>query len=287
MHSGALIAARPAWSERLGERLHPGAHVILLTSDEHRAIEARKGGFELRDTLLLLWPQTTSFAFLLRVPVAASSVLEQVAGTATGGVNIGACRVNYASESDKTPVVGKGPGGLNPGAGANFPHFKENWGMWSVNHDGRWPPNVALIHGPACRRVGEARIDGHKGYPNGPGGSSTQFSQKGTPTTRKDAWQGHADADGKETIDVWDCQPNCPAKLLDQQTSDLKPRANKEPSLGGGGMYGHPKMNHPFISYGDAGGASRFFPQFASPWELLDWLRTLIRAPGDDLLEEL
>lgn len=279
MHSAALIAARPAWSERLNERLHPGAHVILLTSDEYESIEARRAGFELRDTLLLLWPQMTSFAFLLRVPLPGTTT-DQVDDTGTGMLNVAACRIGLTTETH-----------------SSGPHKPRNTmikgmvgGTETIAHaHGRWPANACFIHGPACQRVGEARIDGHKGYPNGPGGSSSQFSQKGTATTRTSAWQGHADADGKETVAVWECQDNCPAKLLDAQSGVLKSGTfNQASRKAANAIYGK------FDGYKDpkqyeasSGGASRFYPQFASPWELLDWLRALVGVPAGDLLEEV
>ena len=90
--------------------------------------------------------------------------------------------------------------------------------------------------------AGTQRIDGHKGYPNGPGGSSSQFSQKGTRTNRTDAWTGHADADGKETIPLWRCEQGCPAGILTMANA-------------------------------------RYFPQFTTSGEVLDWLRRLIQVP--------
>lgn len=250
MHAGALIAARSAWADNLHARLLPGAHVILLTADENMAVEGRKLGFELRDTLLLLWPQAASFAFLFRKEADEDTIAEQVATTSAGSLNIEVCRIQggikQATAGRRTIRWGVGQGGCTyeKGTGAIF------------TTEGRWPCNILLIHGPRCQRVGERRIDGHKGYPNGPGGSSSQFSQKGIATTRKSAWAGHADAEGKETITIWDCQPDCPALILDRQS-------------------------------GDGGSASRFYPQFASPWEALNWLRALIGVPGAELLEEL
>jgi site-specific DNA-methyltransferase (adenine-specific) len=35
---------------------------------------------------------------------------------------------------------------------------------------------------------------------------------------RPEAWPGHADADGNETVETWDCTPDCPVRLLDEQS---------------------------------------------------------------------
>ena len=210
MHAAAVIAARPAWSERLPERLQPGANVVLLTSDEYQAIEARRAGFELRDTILLLWPKMTSYAFLLRRPLQAGT-LDSLIESGGGAFNIRACRVGWQSEAERKAAL---PGSMpkaNDSIGTFQTRDRSNEDPEDFqSKDGRWPANVALIHGPHCHRVGETRIEGHKGYPHGPGGSSVQFSQKGTRTNRQEAWAGHADADGKETVAVWACQESCP-----------------------------------------------------------------------------
>jgi hypothetical protein len=254
-------------------------------TDALGGLEGRRAGFELRDTLLILSAGPRSrHVFLFRIP-AQGAVIDQVAATGVGGLNIKASRVSYASEADKTPVVGKGKAGLNPGCGADLPYRKENWGAWEVNNSGRWPPNILFVHGEECRQVGEARIEGHKGYPNGPGGSSAQFSQKGTATNRTGAWQGHADAEGKETVPLWKCQDDCPVKILDLQTGDrpstLTGRA--DPTK----VHGNPGDNHGSSLFGggnsnvyaDSGGASRFFPQFKDDEELFGWMRRLLEAP--------
>lgn len=257
--------------------------MVVLGADEEVAIEGRRLGFELRDALLLLWPQTTSFAFLFRTPMSEATAVDQIAGTQTGALNVEVCRIQggikQATAGRRTIRWGVGMGGCSyeKGTGAIF------------TNEGRWPTNVVLIHGPSCRLIGETKIDGHKGYPNGPGGSSSQFSQKGTATNRKEAWAGHADADGKETIPLWECQDDCPARLLDGQSGVRK--------SGGGDKHGRKASGFcastDWESFkgtsvgGDSGGASRFYPQFASPWELLDWFRALVSVPGQDLLEEV
>ena len=90
--------------------LRPGEHVALATGEVDIVLEARYRGLQLRDTLLVLRPQRSEFIFMLRKPLSEASVLAQVMGTGTGGLNIIGCR------SDK----------------------------------GRWPANLVLVHGPLC-----------------------------------------------------------------------------------------------------------------------------------------
>jgi hypothetical protein len=70
--------------------LPPGAHVALF-GDVPLCMEARRVGFEVRDTLLMLGSTYLS-AFLLRKPVAEATVAAQVVATGTGALNIDACR---------------------------------------------------------------------------------------------------------------------------------------------------------------------------------------------------
>jgi len=275
----------PGWAVFANDSLLPGAHAIVFGNAD-TCVEARIARFEVRDTLCVVshGPEVR-FAFLFRKPIVEATVVGQVLATGTGAFNVGACRVAYASESDKTPTVGKGrPGERNPGCGPVLPHYKENWGVWAVNNDGRWPTNVVFIHGPECTLIGERRIQGHKGYPNGPGGSSSQFSQKGTKTTRTSAWAGHADGEGKETISEWSCQEGCPVALLDSQSgfthSDGHRRGERHGNVYGGGK--GPSGPNGVRGHEDAGGASRFYPQFKDEAELEAWFERLIEPVSFD-----
>jgi hypothetical protein len=182
---------------------------------------------------------------------------------------------------------------------------------------GRWPPNVALSHvgGPdGCRLVGTKRVKGHAGYPNGPGGSSCQFSQKGEKTTRTEAWPGHADADGLETVEAWECVESCPVRLLDEQAGERKSGGKagavyRRPEDGNVYRKGMTWGNAPSLS--DSGGPSRFFATFpgepcrvrycpkasrkdrgegndhptCKSTALMSWLVSLVTKPGDVVLD--
>jgi hypothetical protein len=291
-YSGAIMAARPTWTEALLSKLRPGAHVALLTDNVGDSIIGRRAGLELRDTILLLWPQKASFAFLFR-KLFDEGTLDNLTSEHAGALNIAACRTQWKSEQERLDAL---PGSM-PQASDSIGTFQtrdrssEN-PEDAQNRGGRWPPNVLLIHGPTCRLLGETRVEGHKGYPNGPGGSSTQFSQKGVATTRNAAWTGYADADGMEVVPFWVCQPDCPAKLLDEHSG--KTGSNWRLSKSGAGTqastlnaYGE-YTTRSDVSPNDSGGASRFYPQFASPYGVLIWLRALL-GEGNDfcLLEDL
>ena len=109
--------------------------------------------------------------------------------------------------------------------------------------EGRWPANFILTHKRGCELKGTKKVKGHKGYPNGPGGIWSKKYQEEHQKDRSltdvktikdnEAWVGHADKDGKETVPNWACEEGCPGRELDKQTGVLL-----------------------------SGGASRFFKQF-------------------------
>jgi DNA modification methylase len=75
--------------------------------------------------------------------------------------------------------------------------------------------SAAVEHRRAgCCAVGERKIEGHKGYPNGPGGKSMHYaSEARSEDVRPNAWQGHADPDGLETVTAWECLATCACGL--------------------------------------------------------------------------
>jgi hypothetical protein len=274
----AVVVADSGWAARQKGR-RPGAHIAVLSAKETDAIEGRNAGFELRDTILVLRAGSVSFVFLFRVPLVNSLIATVQEGH--GALNIDACRVRWKSEAERKSAL---PGSM-PKANDSVGTFQTRDRTEESPEDfqsalGRWPCNVVLIHGASCRLIGEQRVEGHKGYPNGPGGSSAQFSQKGVATNRTKAWVGHADAEGKETIAMWECEDACPAKRLDRQSGiltsgsfDQASRAADNAIYGKFDGYSNPKKYA-----GNSGGASRFFPQFESERKFTDWVALLIGA---------
>lgn len=82
------------------------------------------------------------------------------------------------------------------------------------------------------------------------------------------------------------CHAHCPVVVLDEQSGQLQSGAvsahhmrNNSQHLSDGGYHG--KMGDmPLQGYGDSGGASRFFPQFASLQECLAWVELLLGGGG-------
>lgn len=223
---------------------------VLVVGDLSTAVGVRIDGLQLRDTLLLAVPGPMILAaFLFRQPTS-STTAESALCMGSGLLNIDPCRVR-ANLSEFFSSTGKPRSGLGHARGYGM---GEGFGgdMANPPHPGgRWPPNLLLVHSTYCSQLANRRVPGHKGYPNGPGGKSMQYtSGKRGSEVRPHAWQGHADQDGMEDIPSWKCVSECPAHALELLS-----------------------------------GASRFFPQFGTMSEALSWLDRLLTLPmnADDV----
>lgn len=265
----------------------PGEHLVLVGGDDEGGLLARAVGKQVRDSFLLLLPGPfVALAYLVREPLEGSAT-QCLITSGHGGLHIDPCRISsdlsefYSKSGKPRSGLGHAKGyGMGEGYGgdkANPPHTL-----------GRWPTNLLLVHDAKCERQGTRRVPGHKGYPNGPGGKSMQYtSDKRGSEVRPEPWAGHADAEGKEEVPVWECAEGCPVRLLDvmsgERPSTLAGR--------GTGKAPNPASARPEAFFGaivgglsnvysDTGGASRFYPQFASFRDALAWLGKLTTAAG-------
>ncbi len=287
------IPSVPTWRE-IYRVLRPGAHVLCFGGTrtfDLIAIGARAAGFERRDTIAedhpgLQWIQSQGmpkshnvskdFAkkglsveaekwagsgtglkptwepiLVLRKPLE-GTIAANILKHSTGTLNIDGCRVKHASAADfeqhKAGVEAlKARGGSMQHSWKNSSDLS---GANDVKTEGRWPPNLVLTHAPGCRRVGGARIKA--------------LAPAGKPC---------ADEEGKDTIESLECTPDCPVRMLDEQSG------NRRATLAGRADP-HQAHEHPGIDttsesmwfgkdrtflgrvYADEGGASRYFPQF-------------------------
>lgn len=130
----------------------------------------------------------------------------------------------------------------------------------ALKSQGRWPANVLLTHHPDCEFVGLKHVRGS------PTSKTFHQAYKGKSVTGflrgfAHPGNGHADSKGMETVAVWDCLPNCPVQMLDQQSGNRRAGGNlkgEEPSPPFKHCYGEMKGRRVWASYDDIGGASRF-----------------------------
>ena len=174
-----------------------------------------------------------------------------------GGLNIDGCRISTGGE-----VLQGGAGGLlsHQRDGKDYP----GKGTYKPA-SGRFPANLILSHvGPdengngGCVCVGEKKVksDGHHSYKLPETGGLYKLGLKNL----EDKGNPHADADGLETVENWSCVESCPVRMLDEQTGVLKSGDGCVRTKPGDGYHGNiGKAGDEQVSYGDAGGASRFF----------------------------
>ena len=179
---------------------------------------------------------------LARKPLAGTMV-ENVHAWGVGGLAIGASRIGEAGGTKwadqghaKAAVVGAALGGCSP----------EDLGA------GRWPANLLLTHAPECRPTGATRevkngtAVKHRGVSPGTGASFAIGKPPGTPDA------GY----GVQAIEVYDCAPDCPIRLLDEQAGDRPSTPYPAHSAEGAVL---PLKARSAGGYADSGGPSRFF----------------------------
>jgi hypothetical protein len=254
--------------------LGAGAHIIVF-GDASVGMSARTAGFEVRDCILVAGPETTCTAWLLRKPIAESTVAAQVLKTGTGALWIDGCRIGTSGGMTKhTTWAGSDAWGGN-----------RTTGVW-VDHGGRWPTNILFVHGPGCRLDGTKDVKPgngsgtavrHKGVSNAVAyGGNIGRLPEGTPDL------GYVSEDGKETVAAWNCAQGCLVAALNGQSGELTSGtgAVKRSTASGyqGNAYGKENraVGAEMLSYGDTGTASRFYPQHASFEDVVAWLLRLV-----------
>ena len=250
--------------------MQPGQHLVVINGDP---VFYRAQGLELRDTLAALVPGSMIPVYLFRVPLD-GTVAGTLLGHGYGGLNIDGCRVSGAQPSVPHPVFRSK---ALPGSGHTYnTHAGVGRNGTLSQATGRWPPNLLIVHGPGCRRVGEKRVRAEVNAQSPAG----KVHVPGWGLSGKVPAYHYGDGDGLETVPAWDCQPGCPALVLDAQSGLLKSamgnpgkQTNNDALICfNGRAVSDPGRNQ----WGDSGGASRFFPQFASLSEALDWLLRLV-----------
>lgn len=114
---------------------------------------------------------------------------------------------------------------------------------------GRWPANVLLTHHGDCECVGTREV---AGVPMG----RLLVGERRSPLIESAT---------KKTVEAWNCVDECPVRILDEQSGTLKSGTGAFKRNSGAGFKGNAlgresrPVGDAMLSYGDAGGASRFF----------------------------
>ena len=274
-HQGALLV-NPSEGVHLPTLL-PGAYVALLVQHPLE-LDLRRFGLEVRDTLMVLSPGEARACFLLRKPPDGATLARTALEHGTGGLAIDACRIRWQGESDR--AAGK-PGTMSREQNKIFhtPDRSHLDPSELQNPIGRWPTNLAFVHSPECCVTGTATAQAARicRYDDG----LRVFAQaEGHPYT--------ATGGGKEVVPVWACSPECPVAALDEQSADIHSAGYAMRQIEPAETHGLFHMRSGILNrYGDAGTASRYFPQFASDLDLFAWIEMLITPPGQNVYRRI
>jgi site-specific DNA-methyltransferase (adenine-specific) len=201
---------------------------------------------------------------LARKPLSEKTVAANVLKHGTGAMNIDGCRVAGSANSRKGGDLSNRATALEGGDRIRTDYQPDT--------AGRWPPNILLSHSAACVPAGEKKVPGSRadrseatnGIASGvlQGGVDGSLNQVQSP--------GYADADGMETVLAWTCADDCPVAEMDRQSGTLKSGAwngvvNK--AIASQSSKGGEDVRVREDRQADAGGASRFFPQFEPDYD--------------------
>lgn len=120
---------------------------------------------------------------------------------------------------------------------------------------GRFPANVILSHHPECVQRGVKRVKSESG---GNSGKDNSFSMLGAikPTNKNLIGRSYKDPNGLETVEAWDCHPDCAVRLLDEGSGITKTHGGRSDKQSKG-IFG--TFGGRYFGNNDSGGASRFF----------------------------
>lgn len=191
------------------------------------------------------------------------------------GLNLDECRVQTTGRPARTNE--RSASGLTGTGGAS------TYGSYAVRgsvscgttSQGRWPSNVILGHNSGCHVSGTEKVRSPIRRPTG----KPIYNTEGKPVGWNDnkvmdtTVRTHADADGMETVDVWECDTDCTVRKMGEQSGEAmgfsgggirKVKSDIMPSIQVGKEDAKPNY------YGDMGTAARYFKQvseFVEPSE--------------------
>lgn len=200
---------------------------------------------------------------LFMKPISEKTIAQNVLKWGVGAMNIDESRISYKSDSDKSSATPQGECTAKSGALAGgSQHNGERSTFDRPELKGRWPANVLLSHSEDCKLVGTKKVKGASGWSKSGSKASENRSMSGDNYDRDPKNDAFTDPEGNEEIEVWDCIPGCPVKMLNEQSGITKSGAMRHEVSGYEGesittfIRGR---SGPSNQHGDSGGASRFF----------------------------
>ncbi len=242
------------WTDVIGDK---STEITSPTTDEAKLWAG--WGTALKPAVEVWW--------ICRKPIREVNVATQVRKTRTGAINIDGSRVAGVAEKPggKIRAYRRTEATTSVGLREN----EQNTEMVEPpdpHPGGRWPSHLLLSHAPDCQRIGTknvAAVSIHgKGIAIRRSGVHSEAGGHQTVGTVQPV-HGYANEDGTETVESWGCSPECPVRMLNEQSGDTQSSIR----IGGEGEPLDPsqegwRFRRASGGFGDAGGASRFFKTF-------------------------
>ena len=188
------------------------------------------------------------------------SIAENILKWGVGGINIDASRIGL-SKGDDARLGGNGSWKTDKAAENVYEGGYEGKDIES-SPLGRFPANIILTHHEDCECKGTKKVKGSGGGQANHIGKDISNTILGKGYKRGDGLP-YGDENGQEEVEDWDCHEDCPIRILDEQsgvTKSSKRGSHNSRVRTSGDIYKQDKDEYrEDNTYGDKGGASRFF----------------------------
>lgn len=178
------------------------------------------------------------------------SIAENVLKWGTGGINIDGSRIvtNEDTSRKKSPLKS-----------GSISYVRNDTPLFGgEGHEaGRFPANIILTHHPECECKGIKKVKSVSNYKSKDGYENQSVVFNGQLNSMKS--DGYADENGRETVEDWNCHPDCPIKILDEQSGNVGGDTRESKPTYDKSIWGNAKSIESKSLYNDKGGASRFF----------------------------
>lgn len=185
---------------------------------------------------------------LARKPLAEPTIAANVLEWGTGALNIDASRVQGASNPKQWDVP----------KGGWWKTDSNKQATYIDSTQGRWPSNTLFSHAPGCVPTGMKRVSANRWGKDKPCVSKgdTAIFGNGKPDIET---RVYSDSEGYETVESWQCAPDCAIAELDRQSGIRKSGGgikaiNRANNFANGGWKPDNTCYEP-----SEGGASRYF----------------------------
>lgn len=213
---------------------------------------------------------------LVRKPLSADTVAENVLKYGCGAINIDASRVasNTAIEAGRGDRDARDTGIYGKYNGTGQREFQTQ---------GRWPSNFILSHNSDCVEVGTKEVKGSND-PRRKDGILNSGGIFGTGESKREVTNFN-NIHGTETVSTWECTEGCAVAELDGQSGNRDSRIFSHRGLNNK-VYSQSNKQITPQGYTDSGGASRFFycakPSRSEKNEGLDGMPEVEMDIGDE-----